>query len=122
MKALVEEQSLKRPEAAETPTEQSVEAGQNMDTEESRSRRNETEVDVLSQGNRPGADLNQTQVHQEGHCIMYPPSFAGNVARLKMVGGMTVATVYGSGDGYVFGAEGKMLHELRRSEALVKIS
>ena len=118
----MEEQTLKRPEAAETPAEQSVEAGQSMDTEESRSRRNETEVDVLSQGNHPGANLNQTQVHQQGHFIMYPPSFAGNVARLKMVGGMTVATVYGSGDGYVCGAEGKMLHELRRSEALVKIS
>ena len=104
-KALVEEQTLRRPEAAETPAEQSVEAGQSMDTEESRSRRNETEVDVLSQGNQPGADLNQTQVHQQGHCIMYPPSFAGNVARLEMVEGLTVAIVYGSGDGYVFGAD-----------------
>ena len=100
-KALVEERTLKRP--AEAPAEQPVEAGQSMDAEESRKRRSETEVEVLSQGSPTRSRLEPDA--SPSTRTLYPPSFAGNVARVEVVEGMTVATVYESGDEYLFGAD-----------------
>lgn len=97
----MEEQTLKRP--AEAPAEQPVEAGQSMDAEESRKGRSETEVEVLSQGSPTRSRLEADA--SPSTRTLYPPSFAGTVARVEVVEGMTVATVYESGDEYLSGAD-----------------
>ena len=97
-KVLVEERAWERP--AKAPAEQPVEAGQSMDTAKAQKRRNETEADILAEGNPTRSRLEPDA--RPSTRTLYPPSCAGIVATMDMVEAMTVATVYEFDDGWAF--------------------
>ena len=67
-KVLIEERHLKRP--AEAADEQPAEAGQSMETDESRKGKAKQKRKEV----QPEVDSNQTQVHRQGNCSIHQVS------------------------------------------------
>lgn len=99
---MVDERGTKRP--AEEQPEPPTEAGSQMDTEESRKRALPAEA-WQAEGS-PTRARTEVAASPTGSPTaerpLYPPSFAGNVARVQAVEGLTVATLYECGDQFLF--------------------